>query len=238
LNIGAFYPAVASGTTATATGLPVNGSTVYVRLYSLVGGTWSFNDYTYTASGTATAATMISPANGTTLAGASQTFTWTSSGANAYQIWVGTTPGSLDIGAFYPAVASGTTATATGLPVNGGTVYVRLYSLVGGTWSFNDYTYTTSGTAAAATMVSPANLSVIAKSGQVFTWTDSGASAYQLWVGTTPGSLNLGAFDPPVATGTTTTVTGLPANTVVYVTLYSLIGATWSTNSYSYTTGP
>ena len=33
----------------TATGLPLNGSTVYVTLYSLVGGQWLSNAYTYTA---------------------------------------------------------------------------------------------------------------------------------------------------------------------------------------------
>src|SRR5205809_7264088 len=34
----------------TVSGLPTNGSPVYVRLWTLVGGaTWQFNDYTYTA---------------------------------------------------------------------------------------------------------------------------------------------------------------------------------------------
>jgi hypothetical protein len=37
--------------TATVPGLPTNGSTVYVRLWSLISGTWqnNYNDYTYTA---------------------------------------------------------------------------------------------------------------------------------------------------------------------------------------------
>jgi hypothetical protein len=29
--------------------LPTNGSTVYVRLWSLVGGVWQWNDYEYQA---------------------------------------------------------------------------------------------------------------------------------------------------------------------------------------------
>jgi hypothetical protein len=33
--------------TTTANGLPTNGSTVYVTLYSLVGGQWLSNAYTY-----------------------------------------------------------------------------------------------------------------------------------------------------------------------------------------------
>ena len=33
----------------TVSGLPTNGSTIYVRLWSLIGSTWQFTDYTYTA---------------------------------------------------------------------------------------------------------------------------------------------------------------------------------------------
>jgi hypothetical protein len=71
------------------------------------------------------------------------TFSWNDSGASLYQLWVGTAPGLHDIG-YYPA--SGTTATsvnAPGLPTDGRTVYVRLYSLVNGAYQFRDYTYTT-----------------------------------------------------------------------------------------------
>jgi hypothetical protein len=34
---------------ASLTGLPTNGSTVYVRLWSLANATWQYNDYIYTA---------------------------------------------------------------------------------------------------------------------------------------------------------------------------------------------
>jgi len=37
-------------TTANATNLPTNGSTVYVRIWSFLDGGWQVNDYTYTAS--------------------------------------------------------------------------------------------------------------------------------------------------------------------------------------------
>src|SRR5208283_6220164 len=36
-------------TSATLTNLPTNGSTVYVRLYSLIDGAWQFTNYTYIA---------------------------------------------------------------------------------------------------------------------------------------------------------------------------------------------
>ena len=34
---------------ASVSGLPTDGSTVYVTLYSLIGGQWMHNAYTYTA---------------------------------------------------------------------------------------------------------------------------------------------------------------------------------------------
>ena len=46
--------------TKTVSGLPTNGSQVYVTLYSLMSGVWQNNAYTYTAA-TATAGAMISP---------------------------------------------------------------------------------------------------------------------------------------------------------------------------------
>jgi hypothetical protein len=36
-------------TSYTIYNLPGGGATIYVRLYSLVGGQWSFNNYTYTS---------------------------------------------------------------------------------------------------------------------------------------------------------------------------------------------
>ncbi|MBI5686229.1 MAG: hypothetical protein HZC54_14245 [Verrucomicrobia bacterium] len=121
--------------------LPLDGDPVYVRLWSLVGGTWEFNDYAYeTSSGSAAKAQMTSHANGDTLAAASTVFGWSAgSGVSQYAMWAGSTPGSYDL----YAAALGTNRTqAVTLPVDGGPVYVRLWSLMSGTWKFNDYFYT------------------------------------------------------------------------------------------------
>jgi hypothetical protein len=221
-------------TTATITGIPTIGSTIHVRLYSLNGATWTFNDYTYTASGTPVAATMVSPANGSPLAGSIQTFTWTNSGDSMYQVWVGSTVGASDLG-FSPQT-SGTTATIAGLPATG-TVYVRLWSLNGSTWSFNDYTYTaTAGGLSPAAMITPVNGSTVSVANASFTWNNAGATTYQVWVGTSVGTANLG-FSPQTS-GTTATITGLPASGTLYVRLWSLFGTSWTSNDYTYTATP
>jgi hypothetical protein len=120
--------------------LPVNGIPLFVRMWTLTGGAWYFNDYKYTAA-PASIASITSPAPGSTLTGGTVMFSWTAAaGATSYQLWVGTTSGAHDL-----AVEStpGLSATVNNLPVNGIPLFVRMWTLTGGTWYFNDYTYTT-----------------------------------------------------------------------------------------------
>jgi hypothetical protein len=136
-----------STTTTMVNGLPSNGSNVYVRLWSRIGGAWSFNDYSYVATGVApvtTKAEMTTPAPGTKLGSTSVTFTWTTgTGVSAYWLELGTTPGGTQISK--GSSLSTTSTTVSGLPSNGGTIHARLWSLIGGVWQYNAYTYTATG---------------------------------------------------------------------------------------------
>jgi FtsP/CotA-like multicopper oxidase with cupredoxin domain len=222
-----------AGTSATLTALPVNGSTIYVRLWSLLASGWVANDYSYTAA-TLGPAVMATPANAATLTDASQTFSWNNSGASQYQVWAGSTVGGFDYGS--SGLVAGTSATLTGLPVNGGVIHVRLWSLLGSNWVYNDYSYT-AATITTAAMITPVNLSTLTGASQTFSWSNSGAALYQVWVGSTAGASNLG-FSPQT-TGTSVTIGGFPANSsTVYVRLWSLVGPTWTFNDYSYVSGP
>jgi len=86
-----------------------------------------------------TKASMISPTNGATL-GTSQTFRWSAvSGVQQYYLYVGTSVGSNNmLGA---SMGTNTQVTLSGFPRTGETVYVRLWTLAGGNWQYNDYTY-------------------------------------------------------------------------------------------------
>jgi hypothetical protein len=130
--------------TTTVSGLPTDGSAVYVTLYSLVGGTWSGNTYQYTAlNATSGLAQITSPSNGALLSGSAVTFTW-SSDSNATGYWV-------DVSAIGPAgndldssgnLGLALTETIYNAPADGSTIYVTLYSLVGGQWLSSATTYT------------------------------------------------------------------------------------------------
>ncbi len=87
-------------------------------------------------------AVMTDPAAGSTLSSPTVIFTWnTGSGASQYWLRVGTTgAGSFNI--YNASQGTGLSRSVSGLPTNGSTVYVRLWSYVAGAWQFNDYTYT------------------------------------------------------------------------------------------------
>ena len=99
------------------------------------------NTVTITAAAPPAKATMISPTPGSTLAGSSQTFTWTTgSGVSSYLLWVGTKVGGNDI--YNPTLpTAATSATVLNIPSHGKTVYVRLWSYINGVRQYNDYTY-------------------------------------------------------------------------------------------------
>ena len=228
--------------TTTVSGLPTNGGTVYVTLYSYAGGQWLNNQYTYIAFNTAGAQGVItSPAPGSTLPGTSVTFNWSpGAGASAYWLDVGSSPGGNQ---YFQSGNLGnvTSETVNGLPSNGSTVYVTLYSLVGGQWLNNQYMYTAfSLSAALAVMQSPMPGSTLSGPTVTFTWTNGNGTATGFWldVGSSPGGNNY-YQSGNLGTATTTTVYSLPADgSEIYVTLWSLVGDTWYNNQYIYTSGP
>ncbi len=84
---------------------------------------------------------MTSPPPGSTLSGATVTFTWSAgTGATAYWLYVGTVQGQGNI--FGSNVGLATSQGVSGNPTNGSTLYVRLWTQSGGVWAAHDYTYT------------------------------------------------------------------------------------------------
>ncbi len=226
---------------ATVSTLPTNGSTVWARLwyYPVVGGNWQHTDSSFTALNAAAAAAMMtSPTNTSTLTGSTVTFNW-SAGASATNYWLDI--GSSSGGNNYYSSGSLSTAilmeTVAGLPTNGSTVYATLYSKISGNWVPNNYTYTAYNLAASEGVMSTPNPgSNLTNSTVTFTWTaGAGASAYWLDVGGTPGANNYSSSGN-LGNVLTTTVSGLPTDgSMIYATLYSLIGGQWYGNTYNYT---
>jgi hypothetical protein len=224
---------VALATSQAVSAIPTNGSTVYVRLWTLFGSTWQYNDYTYTASGGNSKAVILLPVPGTVLSGAAVTFTWSAgTGATAYYLYVGTVQGLGDV--YSQNVALATSQAVSGIPIDGSNVYVRLWTLFGNTWQFNDYTYTAQGGGAKAAIISPTPGSGLAGPSVTFTWSAAtGASAYWVDIGTTAGGFDL--YSQGQALATSQTITGLPTDgRTVYVRLWTAAAGTWQYNDYTF----
>ena len=222
-------------TSATVPTIPGKGATVYARLYSMVDGVQVYNDYVYTEKG---AATMSTPAPGSTLGATGATFTWTKGyGASTYQLFLGTTGlGSSDIYSSVPLTA--TSVTVPSIPANGSTVYARLTTTINGLPQFYDYTYTESAPAP-ATMSTPVQGSTLGVSNVKFTWNAGiDATEYNLYVGLSgPGSSSLYAAGWSAAMSAT--VPSLPAKgATVYARLYSMVNGKVEYNDYTYTEAP
>jgi len=114
----------------TPTGLPLDGSEVYVTLFWLEEGAteWQSVVYTYTAA-TGDGPAFTSPQSGNTLASVSDTFTWTDndSGATQYWLYLGSDVGAKDY--YNSGLLEDVTSELVQayLPTDESTVYGRLW---------------------------------------------------------------------------------------------------------------
>ena len=204
-----------TATSVTFSPLPTNGETIYARLYTNFVAGQVHTDYVFTA---ATAASLTSPAPNSTLTGSNVTFNWTAgTGATSYDLRLGTTQGGNDIRG--TGNIAGTSVTFAPLPINGETIYARLYTNYASGSAYTDYVLTAANEAQAA-LISPAPNSTLPSSNVTFTWSaGTGAVSYTLHLGTTVGGYDI--------RGTTTTSTSvnyapLPTNgETIYVRLFT-----------------
>lgn len=143
-----------AGTSVAVSGLPTGGVNLYATLFSKINSTWEPVNYIYTEAGTTVLAAMSSPAPGSVLPGSSATFTWAAgNGPTAYLLYLGSiAPGTANL--YSSGTLSGTSATVTGLPTKGATIYATLFSQINGAWQSVNYTYTESGVTGEATVSS------------------------------------------------------------------------------------
>ncbi|MCP4127705.1 MAG: hypothetical protein GY753_11655, partial [Gammaproteobacteria bacterium] len=225
-----------TNTSVTVSELPANGETLYARLWSQLDGAWIYStDYTYTACNLM--AEIQSPTPGSSLDSTTETFAWNDSGATGYFFWIGTSAGDYDV--YSGNLGTDTSVTVSELPADGETLYVRLWSQVEGIWVYNtDITYTACGLTAA--IQSPTPASTLGSATETFSWNDSGATGYWLWIGTSEGGYDVYSSGD-LGTGTSTVVSGLPdSGETLYARLWSKVEGIWIYNTdFTYTaTGP
>lgn len=205
------------------------GATVYLRLSTRVGQSWKFVEATIT---TDARARLLAPLDGATNVPRHSLITWSSvPGADAYFLYVGTTPGAKDL--INSAETSKTSWPADVLPA-GQTVYARIWTKFAGRWGFVDSSFTMrAGAVLDGKLPNGAQIDTR----NALTWQPvAGADRYYVYVGTTPGAKDL--IDSSEITRTNQPLLGLPGGRPIYVRLYSFIGGRWLFEEYSLTTAP
>src|SRR5437588_377372 len=87
----------------------------------------------------ATKAQITSPSDGSTFSSGTVTFNWSlGSGVSSYYLYVGNSFQSYE---YFNNFVSGGATTVSGIPTDGRTIYVSLWSLISGVWQANNYSY-------------------------------------------------------------------------------------------------
>jgi uncharacterized repeat protein (TIGR03803 family) len=213
--------------TSRAVVAPV-GRTIYVRLWTKVGGVWRYQDSTYVTA--VVSSTITYPVNGAVNADLTQPITWTGiSYAQKYYLYIGTTVGAKDL--VDTGEITGTSRLVSNLP-GGQTVYARMWTKIGGSWSYTDSTF--SAAAVKSTMTSPANGATGVPTTVTIQWsTVPNVQAYYLYVGSTAGATN---YVNSGETPNTSRLVTLPAATTVYVRVWAKVGGIWRYTDATFTT--
>jgi hypothetical protein len=223
--------------TLTVSGIPTNGSIIYVEISYLMSGVYSSVNYQYLdAADSATVPSLTSPVPGGTLSGTSTTFTWNpGTGPVKYILDVGTSyPGAFDV--YNGSSTTASSVTVAGIPTYGVTLYVRLNYELNNAWWHIDYTYKESGTPVPPSMISPTPGNTLSGSTATFTWNPGGGSTgYVLYVGTKGvGSQNI--YAGSYSSTNTLTVSGIPTNgSTIYVEISYQMSGVYSSVNYQYT---
>ncbi len=239
-----------SATSVTINNIPVDGSTVYARLwYRNGGGSWQSQDFTYTAftGPPPQLPTITSPTDGSTFTGSSVTFMWDAMGTPVSEWWInlGSTLGGRDIHVS-GSLGSATSVTINNIPVDGSTVYARLwYRNGGGAWQSQDFTYTafTGPPPQLPTITSPTDGSTFTGSSVTFMWDAMGAPVSEWWInlGSTLGGRDI-HVSGSLGSATSVTINNIPVDgSTVYARLwYRNGGGAWQSQDFTYTafTGP
>ena len=235
-----------SATSCQLTGLPTNGTAVYVMLAWEASGVWLNSKYTYTAAAAATKPTLsvsaasIAFGNVSVNTPVTQSLTLTSTGSAALTVSSDSVTGTgyTVSGATFPLTLASKQAVILTVKFDPSAVGMSAGKLTltsnSSTGASTTVSLSGTGISSQPALTSPAPGSVLSGSTVGFNWAGgSGVATYQLWVGSTSGSDNLGLC---AVSTTTCKLTGLPTNgTAVYVMLAWEASGTWFSAKYTYT---
>lgn len=224
-----------------------NPATIYIRLYTRIGGAWQTpNDYTYKqppsqACSADPRASLTTPTPGSALPYSTMTFTW-AAGPQGADYWLDVGNTGVGQGTTFGGLVSTTSKQVTGIPCTG-TIHVRLYTRISGTWQAPiDYTFgpppavECNPANSQARLQSPTPGSVLKSHTVNFSWSPgNGAQSYWLDVGTAQGQ---GTITAGELTAMSKEVAGIPCSApTIHSRLWTKKAGAWLP-PLDYTFGP
>ena len=190
-----------------------------------------------TPSDAAAVSTLIYPADRAVDVDQSLPFRWTAvDNAQAYYLYVGTTPGAKDLVDSYEITATMylPSRAAAGMP-SGVTLYARIYTKTSGGWTYRDSTFTASPLT--PKFVYPIDGAVGVDATLPFRWTPpANALAHELRIGTSPGGYDL--FKSGTITSPGVLVPALPQTGTLYARALSKVNTIWMFTDIAFTLAP
>jgi PKD repeat protein len=202
------------------------GVTLWARLYTGVAGNWgNYQDIPFTV--TANRVAFAYPTAGQQNINTLTPFSWSpATGAQAYQLTVGTKPGVADLVNSGILASNVTTYRVPALPT-GETLYAEIVSKIAGSWTdYQAISFTAAPNPVAFTYPTQGQTGVSTPA--TFTWsTTPAATGYQMWIGTHGGDgslLKSGWLKPSTSSYP---VPALPAGQTLYARIYTGVASGW-----------
>ena len=206
--------------------MPIDGSQVYVRLWSKSGSSWGYLDYEYTSATISPKQAVITSPKARKVFGSEYvTFRWTEgTGVSHKYMYIR----SSKKGKLFRGYLNGTKKRIK-IPTGSGTIYVYFYSRIDGVWKKRTYIYYAKDYN--SSVLSPVRGSKIYNNRVTFKWTKGVAvRSNKIMIGTRRGRGNL--YNRKI-NGTKATV-NIKAKGKIYVRLYSYRNGRWRYNDYVY----
>jgi hypothetical protein len=193
--------------------------TIYLRLWSRIGGVWSSADTRFVAA--SLTSQFVYPMPGAVTADLSKPIAWTRiPGADAYSLSIGRSVGASDI-LNLPDLHQ-TSYNGLALPAEQA-LFARLGTRVRGVWRYRDTTFVAAAIVSHLTL--PKDGALVATSETLWWSYVPGAEAYRLEVGTSVGATDvLISAEQPELYGV---VSNLPAAKTFYARLWTKLNGTW-----------
>ncbi|CAA0102602.1 Uncharacterised protein [Halioglobus japonicus] len=192
------------------------------------------------------AAAIVQPASGETVSSSGITVSWADEpGALGYKLGVGTSAAAVAPGAWgdisFRSVGKNTSLDLFNIPLNGGTVYLKLWVLTSSGWKgshLSSFNTVTEQPAEPAVITAPLPSEPL-KSGAVLEWAGVGTDSYMVAVGSSyevisqPPWVDIFAWG---GTGNSVTLPRIPQDgSEIHIRIYSRIKTTWTYKDFQFT---